>query len=548
MISIGIDIGSYSVKVARVEGSAKGFRVLSLDDYPLPTDPAKDITLDILEILRDIHTRYGNESIQYIVGAEQNHISSRRRSFPFKERHKILKSLPFELEDDIPLSIENAVFEAKLTHFEEASSSVLAMACPKEHVVAQLQRLDDAGIEPQIMSSEGVAISNLFEDWLEAPPNINDAGEFADGPTHANLVLHIGHSKTVCSVLVHGHTLDHFTIDWGGRDLAKTISIKYSLHYVEAIKELKQKAFILTHNDGVTKEQMTLSDILKTEIDRFANQLRLAVARIETQNNVTISQAILCGGTSGLRNFGPYLTQKLEIPFNKLSQIDNLDNLDFGSNPNNEISHIVSIGLAAEGVKRPKNPAVNFLRGEFMRQNESMQAFWNQWGPAVQATVGLFFILLIWGFFRLGTAETIRDFADDSLRNKAKEIMNTPKRPKTSAIRSYIRDQKRKAKELSVFKSIQGTVSAMDILKSISSAKPNAKSAGEINVQQLRIEDRKVTIIGYGSTQNAVTQLQRNLRDVSSSGKVNTKVSGAKVPAGQTPFQLEFITNRIGGL
>ena len=101
---------------------------------------------------------------------------------------------------------------------------------------------------------------------------------------------------------------------------------------------------------------------------------------------------------------------------------------------------------------------------------------------------------------------------------------------------------------LSVFNSIQGTVSAMDILKSISTSKPNAKSSGEINVTQLTIDDRQVTIIGYSSTERAIKQLQENLTSISSSGKVNPAISQAKVPPGQKAFKLQFITDRRGSL
>ena len=544
MISIGIDIGSYSIKVARVEGTAKGFRVLSLEEHTLPTDPAKDPALDILEILRDVKKRHEQDSAQFIIGANQGFISSRNRIFPFKERHKILKSLPFELEDDIPFSFENAIFEAKITHYIENTSSVIAMACPKEHIVSLLQRMDDAEIEPSILSTEGTALGNLFEDWKEAPDQLAES----ETSSEAEIILNIGHKKTIGTIIQSGYPIENFTLDWGGSDLAHTMSLKYSLHYVEALKELKQKAFLLIHKEGATREQITLSDILKTETDKLTNQLRLIIAKVETEHSLKINNGTLTGGVSQLRNLGPYLTQKLEIPFNRLAELQNLNNMDFNSNPNNELAHMISIGLATEGVKRPKNPAVNFLKGEFQGQSEGIQVFWKTWGPAVQATIGLFFILLLWGMFRLGGAETLRFTAEDSLKDKAKEIMKTPKRPKNSAIKAYIKDQKQRSEKLEAFSNIQEAISAMDILKAISNVRPNQRNVGKMDVIELNIEDRIVNISGYADNTEVIQQFRSGLQGLSTNGKVNSQALTKRIPSGKKGFKLQFMTERRGSL
>src|SRR6185312_10464049 len=133
--SVGIDIGTYSVKVAKVRSTNRGYECIGTSEYPLSQDPNKDTQIEIIEIIRDIHTRYGEDSPRIVIGAHQYEVSWRRREFPFKERHKILKSLPFELEDDIPFSSDNSVFDAKITHLIGNKAEVLAVACPKEHLI-----------------------------------------------------------------------------------------------------------------------------------------------------------------------------------------------------------------------------------------------------------------------------------------------------------------------------------------------------------------------------------------------------------------------------
>ena len=125
MGSIGIDVGSFSVKVAKVKPSNRGYELVQLSEYPLSQDPSKDNQIEVIEILRDVQNRFYVEGDVYVVGAHQYEVSVRRKEFPFRERHKILKSLPFELEDDIPFSHENSVYDAKITHFVGPTAHLL---------------------------------------------------------------------------------------------------------------------------------------------------------------------------------------------------------------------------------------------------------------------------------------------------------------------------------------------------------------------------------------------------------------------------------------
>lgn len=83
MISIGIDIGSFSIKVAKVRSLNKGYELLKLSEYPLSPDPTKDNQIEVIEALRDIKSRFWEEGAQIVIGAHQYEVILRRRHFPF---------------------------------------------------------------------------------------------------------------------------------------------------------------------------------------------------------------------------------------------------------------------------------------------------------------------------------------------------------------------------------------------------------------------------------------------------------------------------------
>ncbi|RME15959.1 MAG: pilus assembly protein PilM, partial [Bdellovibrio sp.] len=237
MISIGIDIGSYSLKIAEVESLGKSFKILHYQNIPLSADPSKDHAIEILDILRQLQTRYAESSARFVVALPDSNISSRRLLFPFKERHKILKSLPFELEDDIPFDHENCIFDAKISRFVNNQADVLAFAAPIDHIKDHLQVFKDAGIDPDIMSIESVGLANLFEPWRETLPEVKiPEDEETSSSRAAQLILNLGHKHTSLLILSEGALLESHSFDWGGEGLANAIAKKYSLHYVEALK------------------------------------------------------------------------------------------------------------------------------------------------------------------------------------------------------------------------------------------------------------------------------------------------------------------------
>lgn len=542
MVSIGIDIGSFSIKVAKVRAAGKGYELLNIGEYPLTQDPNKDTQIDIIEALRDIEKKFGEDGAIYVAGAHPYEVSVRRKEFPFRERHKILKSLPFELEDDIPFSFENSIFDAKITHLVGPVSHLLACACPKEHVLQIIKKMGDGGIMPEIVSIDSLAQANLFEEWREAPFEYPAATTPIPGISSADLILNIGHRTTTLLAIRDGYLLDTRMIDWGGRDLAEAISARYSMHYLEALKELRKKAFILTNNEGATRDQVALSDVVKASVDQFAQKLLLAIMDLKSLYNVEFKQIVLTGGVSQLRNLGPYITTKIEVATNRLAKLDTLQHLDFAGSPNNELAMTTAIGLALEGIKRPKNPPLNLLKGEFEKQSQTLRLFWDKWGHAVQM-MGLAFVsMLIWGMMRESFSLTNSEEANDQLRTQAKNIMGL-KGAKVSPrnIRTYIREQEQKLKLKELVDNLQSMNSALDILNKISGAVPDKPPGPDgvrrgINITSFSVNGSTVTLDGEASSLTDLTNLQNALKNIALGGQVQS----ANPPNAKTPSYKSF--------
>lgn len=545
--SLGIDIGSSSIKIVEMQSTSKGFQVSHFFEHPLSNMLGSDQELEVIEYLRDLTSKY-DESTRFIVALRQDRVAIRHKFFPFNDRIKIFKSLPFELEEDLPLSSDNAIFDAKIIRTVGGGAEVLACAAPKTHVQACIQRAQDSGFEPFLVSLEGTALANVFERWNEAPPaHTVPAPVFEDMEKpirHLQLILNMGHTRTIVSAF-EGHSLIGVrSILWGGKNIAEAISKKYEIPYVEALKELQTKAFILTNKQGATFDQVTFSETIGKSVRELARDLQMSILEFKSEFNAQIDSIGMTGGTSQIQNLGPFLTQILESPVNRVSTLDQIPNVMFERSPQVSAKAGVALGLAIEGFKKPRNPPMNFMRGEFARENHQMKMFWEKWGHTCKVATAALVILFVYASLRSDFALSLTERTQEVLKTQAKNVANLKgKNASEAGIKKYIRENKKRASDLKTLASVANMNSAMDILKKVSDATP-PKNSVNLDVHSLNVQDSKVTMDGYVNSLQEMNLLQKSLTNITTDGQVKTERSSLGTRPGRTAFSFSFNVDR----
>ncbi|KHD87866.1 MAG: pilus assembly protein PilM [Bdellovibrio sp. ArHS] len=549
MKSVGIDIGSSSIKIVEMTSSSKGFQVTQFIEHALNIAPGADQELEVIEFLRNFTATYDPNQTKFILALRQDRVAIRNKFFPFNDRIKISKSLAFELEEDIPFSSDNAVFDAKIVRTVGGGAEVLACAAPKIHVQNCIQRSQDAGIDPAIISAEGTALANVFERWNEAPPALlppsialND--EENRPVRHVNLILNIGHTRTLVSAFEGNSLIAVRSVLWGGKNIAEAIAKKYEIPFLEAIKELQTKAFILTNKQGATFDQVTFSDTIAKSVRELARDLQLSILELKSEFNAQIDSIGLTGGVSQIQNVGPFLTQILEVPVNRTSTLDLIPNVLFERSAYNGAKAGVALGLAIEGFKKPRNPPVNFLRGEFAKENHQMKMFWEKWGHTAKVATAAVLVLFVYTSLRESFSVSLADRTQEVLKDQAKTVAGLRGRNASeNGIRKYIRDNKKRAADLKTLASVANMNSALDVIKKVNDATP-AKTALTLDVQQLAVTDASVQIQGYVNTAQEASLLQQSLKNITADGQVRTQRSTLKPLQGRTAFSFSFSVDR----
>ena len=519
MKSVGIDIGSYSIKVVELESKKTGsYKVNESLEVPLnETEEEQSEELTFLEKnIKRIAHHYQGQSVRYVMPANQEHVSVQYCSFPIKERHKILKSLPFQLADDVPFNSNNVVYEGKFLASVGSSTELLALIATKSHISDVIDLARECGIEPDVITSPSIALSNMFSDWsgsiptLQQPLIVESNYQTAEQLTPAKVLIDIGHTTTNIVIYINSFVVQSNTIFFGGWNIIEEISKSYELSKNEAATHLMEKGFVLTSDQNASKDQIFFSDTIKKSIKTgLINPLSKIFLSSSNQKQIKLDSMYLLGGVSRVTNITDFLTKELNIETYLLNDSQS-DSYKFST----------AISLAIEGFRTPKNPPVNFIKGDLSPKSQFFFNLWKAYGTMIKVGAACVVLLLIHGFVRGNFAEKLSQTGYDKLQTLAKSPGINIKRPSSARINRFIENKTTEIDSLEELSEVVKSRSAMHILEEISANIPS-KNNIKLKVKKLNIKNDIVTIEGVVDNQNQKQSLFSALQNVSKDKKVN---------------------------
>ncbi|HND84541.1 MAG TPA: pilus assembly protein PilM [Pseudobdellovibrionaceae bacterium] len=549
MKSVGIDIGSHSIKWVELTHSSKGSSLTRAEEIVLSNSPSTasstDQDLEIIQIIRGLVAAYDPSKTKFVMGLRQDQVALRYRHFPFNDRIKILRSLPFELEEELPFSVDTSVFEAKFIRHSPPGMDVLAIATPKHHIEKLLSLAKDCQVDLSILTYEGACIGNLLENWNEAPPSLPPSTGFEEPPvttSNVELVLNVGHSHSLLCVFEKNSLIYSRSLWWGTRSVVQNIATKYQVPWHEALKEFREKAFILTNKQGASFDQISFSDVISGSMKDLVRDLQLAILEIKASLHTDIEHLHITGGGSLVQNLGPFLTQHLEIPVNRLSPFANLYQIEVDDTATTQSRMAIALGLAIEGLRKSRFPAVNFLKGEFAKQNLVVAKFFERWGSAMITASLVIALLYLHSILKESFTVELAATAKDSLLLQAKSITHN-KKPTEASIRKFISDNKKRANEFKEAAQYIGMTSALDVLTKISESVPGKAAIG-LDVVNLSVSDDNVRIEGYTNGPKENSLLTFALKSIAKDGKIQDVPPQLPNLNNRTAFAAQFAVPR----
>ena len=542
--SIGIDIGHYSIKVVELLASQKSYRVTRCRIYKIYNPQCQDLEVEILQALQQIRKDFDLDSSRVVTSVPSYSTLLQKLSFPFEENSKIQKSIPFELEDHIPIPIEKTVYTAKILGSpNKGSSEVMAMACPLEQVHKTLNLIQKGHIDPDIITSEFSALSNIYGRWYESPLETTHTIE---EDSKNKLIALIGHTQTFLALRQDHCLLWARSLFWGAKNMGSELSKSLQIPMEQALDLLPQVTLRWSDEDPTSEryesstefskdldsssesldsqkpnlkfsalDDEKISSSLLKSLKPFLQGVRFTLFTLQTEHKLQVDEVELLGPKRHIKNLPLFLENQLQVPTRKTQVFVGPSSPPIADLEKQDIC-LMALGLAIEGIKRHNNPQVNFRKNELAKKNLNFQKFLNKWSYTLTLLGIGYAFYFIYGIWKDQVATQLLDESDQLLTIQARKIPGfRAQRASRSRIESYIKKNKEQSRVAQAHREFEKLRGPLEWLKEISLLLPSNKETKSYEVRYFSIDNNQLTLQGVAQSPSVQKQIQEALSQLS---------------------------------
>jgi type IV pilus assembly protein PilM len=421
-----------------------------------------------------------------VVSLAGDRVSTRRLSFPFRDRRKIGPAVPFEVEAQVPFDLNDFFVDWEIIDQQRGRTEVTATLAPRSEVALLLETIRDAGINPRTVEAEGLVLANLtavFE--LEG----------------TRLLADIGHRKTTLCLCVNGRAVAARTVPIAGLAVTEALARERGIGEVEA-EEIKIADGIFGGpGRAESPGGIAVMDRLAREMVRTVGSLETAAQSSEVP---VLHEIVLMGGTAHLHRLDEFLAERTGLRVSRLAlpAAEMGAALVAGGDP---IVFAPAIALAVRGSMRART-RMNFRQDELARRIDLRKLGRElRWTAALGAAA----LLLACGSEVASIALQSRraERVEEQTARLYQEAFPGKPVPRSilTAMKEAVRKSQQRADTLGIYR---GNLSALQVLTEISSRVP---ADLDVIFEELSIDRQVVQIKGHSPSFENVDRLKAEL-------------------------------------
>jgi len=286
--SFGLDIGTQSIKCVKLKVNGSAVELVAFD--------LQESLLDPTEVLKKIKHAQGADLVNISFCGASTVI--RYVNFLRMNKLELKGALKFEAQKHIPFSVEEVNLDAEILRDDlpENKMLVLLAAIKKELILQRIKVLENAGLRPDIIDIDSLALVNAF--------NFNYPK--TDLPENKSIcLLNIGSTITNVNILDNGLVRLSRDIHFGGANFTKKLMDIFELDF-KAAEELK----INPPEDKADKIKSCVESVLTN----LASEIRTSFDYYESQNTANVVKIFLSGGAGKISGLKEMLGTCLGLP------------------------------------------------------------------------------------------------------------------------------------------------------------------------------------------------------------------------------------------
>ncbi|MBF0294117.1 MAG: type IV pilus assembly protein PilM [Magnetococcales bacterium] len=317
--TVGLDIGTTSIKAVELRRSGSGWNLHRIGVKPLPPKSVvggkiKD-KATVTQAIRDLwsEARFSGKRAAISVGGAS--VIIKKIQLPTMTELDLEDQISTEAEEHIPFDIDEVYLDFQILSHGAESMDVLLSACKKEVVDNRLEAPREAGLDPVLCDLDIFCVANAVETLCLSGKKTQPIKKPAKGeklePSPATMLVNAGHTHLNLAVTVNGwpdFTRDH---TFGGDKMIQEIIQAHDLSAEEAEhmlihgRDARDRPWPAASREVVVHAFLEqLSNLVKQSLDFFN-------AGHPAQK---VGELYLSGGCAMLPEAIPFLNRMLNLP------------------------------------------------------------------------------------------------------------------------------------------------------------------------------------------------------------------------------------------
>jgi type IV pilus assembly protein PilM len=297
--AFGLEISNSSIKAVQLAAGRSG---ITVQGHGAAAMPDKVINNNLIastsrlaeNILRVLGRARGIDTKYVVCSIPEAKSFVRTISLPKMAESEIDGAIPYELEQDIPVPVDQVYLDWQLLRESGDKLELLVMAAPKDYVDALAESLTAAKLVPVAMELESLAAARALMQPSDTQPV---------------LIADVGTLQTSFVIADKGIVEYTSSVPVAGNAFTESIARNLGVNKAEAEK-LKITAG-LTAEDKKGQVRPAIVPILDNMIDEIKNVIRFFEEH-DLQHR-QIQKILLCGGSAALLGMSDYMAARINL-------------------------------------------------------------------------------------------------------------------------------------------------------------------------------------------------------------------------------------------
>ena len=317
---VGVDIGSYAIKVVEIELNKKGRFLKNFGIIGLPRHSIREGDIveqeAVAEALKKLFKNLKIRNQNVAVALSGYPVMAKRISLPNSKREEIEATIHNQAEQYIPFDINDVNLDFDILDKEETLSEgedeneeksldVMLVAAKKDVINAYVNLLVAADLNPGVLDVDVFALQNAAE------LIITDEKE-------GYAIVNVGAEELGINTVVNGTSLFSRDSSFGGTQITELIMSHFDVDF-EMAEEIKLGAV----QDRPWDQNLEAS--VSGVVSDWAQEIKRALDFVDTTySDKTIGKIFVCGGSCRIKGFQKYLEAHTGLPVVELNPFTSL--------------------------------------------------------------------------------------------------------------------------------------------------------------------------------------------------------------------------------